>query len=58
MSTHDHDELIVDDDPAPDYIVYQEMTGREKKPHRHQACLGMLVLLFRPMGSFGLALWL
>ena len=54
--TQDHDDddrgLIVDDDPALDYILYKEMTKNDQKQKGGRGgCLGIAVLLIIPVTS-------
>lgn len=50
--SQDHDDdsrgLIVDDDPALDFILYKEMAKNEQKQKGGQGgCFGSIVLLFK-----------
>lgn len=54
--TQDHDDddrgLIVDDDPALDFILYEEMTKNDRKQKGGQGgCLGIVVLFLLPVAS-------
>lgn len=43
---------ILDDDPALDFILYDEMVKNERKPPQKQAggCLGLILLFLLPAG--------
>jgi hypothetical protein len=54
--TQDHNDdgrgLIVDDDPALDFILYKEMTKDDQKQQGGRGgCLGIIVLLLLPVTS-------
>ena len=57
----DHDDdgrgLIVDDDPALDYILYEEMSKNDRKKGDRSGCFGLVVLLFLPVSSMILFYW-
>ena len=40
----DYDGLL-DDDPALDYILYEEMTKEEENQHPSKGCLGVIIFL-------------
>lgn len=49
----DHDDgLIVDDDPALDFILYEEMSKNDRKQKGGQGgCLSVIVLFLLPVAS-------
>ena len=60
--SQDHDDdgrgLIVDDDPALDYILYEEMTKNDQKQKGDQGgCLGVVVLLLLPVAGMMFFYW-
>ncbi len=60
--THDHDDegrgLIDDDDPALDYILYEEMSKNDRKQNGGQSgCLGFVVLFLLPVVSTMFFYW-
>jgi len=60
--TQDHDDdgrgLIVDDDPALDFILYEEMTKNDRKQKGGRGgCFGIVVLLLLPVASMMLFYW-
>ena len=60
--THDHDDdgrgLIVDDDPALDYILYEEMSKNDQKQEGgRRGCLGFFLLVLLPVASTMFFYW-
>lgn len=57
--SQDHDDgLIVDDDPALDYILYEEMSKNDRgKKGGRSGCLGFVVLFLLPAASIMLFYW-
>jgi hypothetical protein len=58
----DHDDdgrgLIVDDDPALDYILYEEMTKNEQElKGGRSGCFGVVVLLLFPVAGMMFFCW-
>ena len=51
----DYDGIIVDDDPALDCILYEEMTKEDKNRQNGGGCLGVVILLAPLAGG---VLWL
>lgn len=45
---HETDGLIVDDDPALDYITYEKMLKENKKTKHTGGCLGLFLLFLLP----------
>ncbi len=45
------DNGLLDDDPALDYILYEEMEKDQKSSKGNGGCLGVLALLFLPCTS-------
>ncbi len=43
--------IIMDDDPALNYILYEEMEKEEKNPQKNGGCLGVFVLLLLPLST-------
>ena len=43
------DKGLLDDDPALDYILYDEMEKEKKKPKNNGGCLGVFVMLLLPL---------
>lgn len=39
---------LIDDDPALDYVLYEEMNKDNGRPSGKCGCLGMLLILFLP----------
>ena len=39
---------LMDDDPALDYILYENMTQEDNKKQSGNGCLGMILLLLLP----------
>jgi len=57
--TQDHDDdgrgLIVDDDPALDFILYEEMTRNDQKQKGGRGgCFGVVVLFLLPVAGMTL----
>lgn len=54
MNDNQNDEYpgLLDDDPALDFILYKEMEKEDRQPPRkpNQGCLGLLLLVFLPVG--------
>lgn len=60
--SQDHDDdgrgLIVDDDPALDYILYEEMSKNDRKQKgARSGCFGVVALLLLPVASMMLFYW-
>jgi hypothetical protein len=48
---------LIDDDPALDYILYEEMKNEEaKQPQNAKGCLGVFVLFLLPVSGLYWAL--
>ena len=45
------DDGLLDDDPALDFILYEEMEKDQKEPKGNGGCLGVLVLFLLPCAS-------
>ena len=43
---------LMDDDPALDYILYEDMTQGKNKKQTGTGCLGVVVLLLLPFVAF------
>ena len=52
----DEDHGLLDDDPALDYILYEEMEKEKKGPQNNGGCLGVFVLLLLPFST--VAFWI
>ena len=39
---------LIDDDPALDYILYEEMNKDDGRPSGKGGCLGLMLILFLP----------
>lgn len=49
---------LIDEDPALDFILYEEMVKDERQPPRRQrsGCLGLILLFLLPAGALYLFL--
>ncbi len=47
---------LIDDDPALDCILYEEMNRDGGRPSGKGGCLGLMLILFLPMLNFVFAL--
>ena len=50
------DKGLLDDDPALDYVLYEEMNKEEKTSQKNGGCLGVFVLLLLPFST--VAYWI
>lgn len=60
--SQDHDDdgrgLIVDDDPALDFILYKEMTKNDQKQNGGRGgCFGVVVLFLLPVAGMMFFYW-
>ena len=47
----DENNSLIDEDPALDFIIYQDMERENKRPGGKSGCLAIVPLFILPMGS-------
>ena len=49
---HDEHNDLLDNDPALDFILYQEMEKQRSQPKASSGCFGIALLFILPIGIF------